>query len=357
MIKVGDQVRAAAGWLKSCGIASGPVAHAKAKVVSLSALGEETIAKLSPSKDGLPESMNVKNLVQVGEVDTTCEVWPKTPEQSGLLRIKSIRPLHYRQITHAVHPAPVSRPHLRTGSLKCGHPFVDESKAVLLRCNKCAGEPRSTIESALWAVLADVVSKPHEVPPPCEDRDVCGGSCELHAGGPDEEAFTKRPVIRTRVLAEGYRPPPPPNAIVACSLCGGKPTLKTCPECKGTKQKWRYGPRVYPKQRTILFAVPTLEDVRRMGFSQTGALGEQADERRIGLLARAWSRARTKTEKWHWAGELGTHGWFPPTLSAEELLRKYPRKVEEEPKKVVSTAPHWSTPGKKFTKLRPKRVA
>lgn len=256
--------------------------------------------------------------------------------------IKALRPLHFRRVAHAVHPAPISRPRLRTGKLSCGHPFVDEGvlgKRVLLKCCRCAGEPTS---SELWTALDDILRKPQEILPTAEKEET-----------EDEEPET-RPVIRTRVAADYV---PPPNEVILCSLCGGRPTVKMCLECKGTKSKWRYGPRVYPKQRIVLFERPSFDTLEGWGFTRSGRTAEGAEEKYVGLLARAWMRAVDPREKQAWEGVLAHHGWFRRPLSMEEMLRKYPPRVrEEEPEKVKQDkVPHWSTPGKKFTKLRPKR--
>ncbi len=63
-MQVGDKVAYSAKWLRSVGIFTGPLPFARGEVVALEKLSTETtLAQVKWDRAGVPEKVNIRNLV------------------------------------------------------------------------------------------------------------------------------------------------------------------------------------------------------------------------------------------------------------------------------------------------------
>lgn len=80
-IQVGDKVKYKAEWLRSVGMYTGPVPFARGVVTALEPVGSMTLAVIKWDRPGIPERVNVENLIKVGK-----------PEPNPILATLGINP-------------------------------------------------------------------------------------------------------------------------------------------------------------------------------------------------------------------------------------------------------------------------
>lgn len=77
---------------------------------------------------------------------------------------------------------------------------------------------------------------------------------------------------------------------------------------------------------------PTLDDMIRAGFSQSGRPVEMYGQKRILHMFKAWRSTSNPGERARIEGQIALGGWFLPPPSMEEIMEKYqPREREEDP--------------------------